>query len=124
MIYFSSACFREADSEVLGCEENLLSPLTTDMMEKIAMSPLIRDSIFNHSEEGLRWALGRSQAYDQRSWDSLGVGGPGLGDGLCERSSAPRGSAGPHGLPQPILMLDLSLTSPCQETQGTMCSFL
>lgn len=54
-------------------------PLTTDMMEKIAMSPLIRNSIFNHCEEGLRWALGRSRADDQRSWDSPGAGGHRLG---------------------------------------------
>lgn len=49
----------EAHSEALGCEGNLLAPLTTDMMEKIAMSPLIRDSMFPHCSRGL--SLRRSQ---------------------------------------------------------------
>lgn len=45
------------------------APLTTDMMEKIAMSPLIRDSIFNDCEGGLR---GAGQAAARRSGDPWG----------------------------------------------------
>lgn len=51
----------EAHSEVLSCEGNLLALLTTDMMEKIAMSLLIRDSIFPYYYRGLSLSLRRTQ---------------------------------------------------------------
>lgn len=92
------------------------APLTTDMMEKIAMSPLIRDSIFNGCEGGLR---GSRQAAAQRSgapwgwWPRAGAGRS-VGDGRTQR---------PAGLLLRFSCLTCASPPGAQE-QGTMHSFL
>ena len=115
----------EAPSEVLGCEGNLLAPLTTDMMEKIAMSPHIRGSIFPRYYRGPRLSLRRSQLTTREAGIHLELVAlvwvvNVWTDMLCTQGSL-LGHVGYYSM-----FSCLTCSSPllCQETQGIMCSFL
>lgn len=100
----------EAHSEVLSCEGNLLALLTTDMMEKIAMSLLIRDSIFPYYYRGL--SLRRTQPMTREAGIHLELVALGWVVNVMDRCALnPGQSAGACGVLQHVFMLDLFLTS-------------
>lgn len=106
--FFLLSRSQEAPREALGCEGRLLAPVTSDMMEKIAVSAVIRASSALPAREEPAWSRPGEPGITWSCWPWLGV----------DVWEGTQGSLlGPGGGFEHIFMLDLLLTPPSAREQ-------